>query len=79
MDFPEKEDLTKSKEAIRNRKTMAPEMRTPSSVKILSQQMFIHLQKHFGLYLLVKNMHLMVNLIILKMIGYKINILNNIW
>ncbi|MCH5458260.1 protein kinase domain-containing protein [Bacillus cereus] len=32
MDFPEKEDLTKAKEALGNRKTMAPEMRTPSQV-----------------------------------------------
>nr|WP_245917570.1 protein kinase [Bacillus canaveralius] len=29
IDFPEKEDLTKAKEALGNRKTMAPEMRTP--------------------------------------------------
>ncbi|MCM3181161.1 protein kinase [Cytobacillus horneckiae] len=29
IDFPEKEDLTRAKEALGNRKTMAPEMRTP--------------------------------------------------
>lgn len=29
IDFPEKEDLTKAKEALGNRKTMAPEMRMP--------------------------------------------------
>ncbi|MCU7746569.1 protein kinase [Priestia megaterium] len=32
IDFPEKEDLTKAKEALGNRKTMAPEMRTPLMV-----------------------------------------------
>lgn len=32
IDFPEKEDLTKAKEAVGNRKTMAPEMRTPLMV-----------------------------------------------
>ncbi|WP_026702078.1 protein kinase domain-containing protein [Salibacterium aidingense] len=29
IDFPDKEDLTRAKEALGNRKTMAPEMRTP--------------------------------------------------
>ncbi|MGF6947509.1 serine/threonine protein kinase [Neobacillus sp. B4I6] len=32
IDFPEKEDLTRAKEALGNRKTMAPEMRTPNLV-----------------------------------------------
>lgn len=32
IDFPEKEDLTKAKEALGNRKTMAPEMREPLMV-----------------------------------------------
>ena len=33
IDFPEKEDLTRIKESLGNRKTMAPEMRTALNVK----------------------------------------------
>lgn len=33
IDFPEKEDLTRVKESLGNRKTMAPEMRTPKNVE----------------------------------------------
>ncbi|OXS76403.1 hypothetical protein B1B04_05365 [Lysinibacillus sp. KCTC 33748] len=33
IDFPEKEDLTRVKESLGNRKTMAPEMRTPINVE----------------------------------------------